>query len=364
MNAPSQASVLFDEIPAGAFRIGVATLNRAGRMNALTLDMCSLSLERLRAWQSDEGIACVILKGAGDKGFCAGGDVAQVIREVRAGGPRRFVYGDAFFTVEYALDLLIHTFGKPLVSVAHGITMGGGVGLTVGASHRVVGQTLKMAMPEIHIGLFPDVGGGWFLNRTPPGVGLLMALTGLMIDEADALHANLADWCLGEDARARLPDSLAALTWTGDARHDGAMLDTFFAAAAAPVGPSTLAANAAEIRRLSKLPDTVAYRDGLLALAQDDAWWRAPSRSLAQGSPTAAAVTWEYMRRSRKLSLAQTLQLDLVLAKACQRHQDFPEGVRALLIDKDRTPRWSPPTFDAVDSQVVARHFDGASPRG
>jgi enoyl-CoA hydratase/carnithine racemase len=357
MTLTPEAPILFEEIPAGAFRIGVATLNRVGQVNALTLEMCSLLLEQLRAWQSDESIVSVMLRGAGDKGFCAGGDVAQVIREVRAGGPRRFVYGDAFFTVEYDLDLLIHTYGKPLVSVAHGITMGGGVGLTVGASHRLVSQKLKMAMPEIHIGLFPDVGGGWFLNRTPPGVGLLMALTGLMINEADALHANLADWCIADDVRAQLPGRLAALAWSGDARRDGAMLDTFFASVAVPAGASTLAAQADEIRRLSRLPTAAVYRDALLALAEQGEWWRAPSRSLAQGSPTAAAVTWEYMRRARLLSIAQTLELDLVLAKACQRHQDFPEGVRALLIDKDRAPRWSPPSFDDVDPVVVARHF-------
>lgn len=357
MNPTPPSSVLFEEIPAGPHRMGVATLNRPGQVNALNLEMCSLLLERLRAWQSDEDVVCVVLRGAGDKGFCAGGDVAQVIREVRAGGPRRFVYGDSFFTVEYALDLLIHTYSKPLVSVAHGITMGGGVGLTVGASHRVVSQKLKMAMPEIHIGLFPDVGGGWFLNRTPPGVGLLMALTGLMINEHDALHANLADWCLGDEACEQLLHRLAALHWTADARLDGAMLDGFLAAAAAPAGPSGLAAQADEIRRLSHLPSTVAYRDGLLALAETNEWWRTPSRSLAQGSPTAAAVTWEYMRRSRLLSLAQTLDLDLVLAKACQRHHDFPEGVRALLIDKDRAPRWMPPSFDDVDPVVVDRHF-------
>jgi enoyl-CoA hydratase/carnithine racemase len=354
---PPEAPVLFKEIAAGAHRIGVATLNRAGQVNALTLEMCSLLLERLRAWQSDEGIVAVVLQGAGDKGFCAGGDVAQVVREVRAGGPGRFVYGDAFFTVEYDLDLLIHTYGKPLVSVAHGITMGGGVGLTVGASHRIVSQKLKMAMPEIHIGLFPDVGGGWFLNRTPPGVGLLMALTGLMIDETDAVYANLADWCLADDVRAQLLERLAALGWTQDARADAAMLDTFFASVAVPTGNGKLAARAEEIRRLSRLPAPAAFRDALQALAEKDEWWAAPARSLAQGSPTAAAVTWEYMRRSRLLSIAQTLQLDLGLAKACQRNHDFPEGVRALLIDKDRSPKWSPATFDDVDRSLVARHF-------
>lgn len=357
MSTPAESPVLFEEIPAGPARIGVATLNRPAQVNALTLDMCSLMLERLRAWQSDEGIVAVVLRGAGDKGFCAGGDVAQVVREVRAGGPRRYVYGDAFFTVEYDLDLLIHTFGKPVVSLAHGVTMGGGVGLAVGASHRVVFRNLRMAMPEIHIGLFPDVGGGWFLNRTPPGVGLLMALTGLLVGEADALFANLADYCLASEDRAGLLDRLASLAWTGDGRRDAGMLDTFLASVAVPCGPSAVAARAQDIQALSRLPDAGAYSRALLARADRDDWWSAPARSLAQGSPTAATVTWEYMRRSRLLSIGQTLELDLVLAKACQRGHDFPEGVRALLIDKDRSPNWSSSSFDAVDPDVVARHF-------
>lgn len=357
MTATTEAPVLFREIDAGAHRIGVAQLNRPAQLNALNLEMCSLLLEQLRTWQSDEGVVAVVLQGAGEKGFCAGGDVAQVVREVRAGGPRRFVYGDAFFTVEYDLDLLIHSYGKPLVSVAHGITMGGGVGLTVGASHRVVSQKLKMAMPEIHIGLFPDVGGGWFLNRTPPGTGLLMAMTGLIIDEADALHCNLADWCLADEVRANLLERLAALQWQGDARADGAMLDRFFVSIAAPVGPSTLAARAAEIRALARAGDARAFRDALLALAEQDEWWKTPAKSLASGSPTAAAVTWEYMRRARLLGIAQTLQLDLVLAKAFQRRHDFLEGVRALLIDKDRKPQWAPARFEEVEFERVAGHF-------
>lgn len=357
MNTDNASPVVFEEINAGRRRIGVATLNRPAQVNALTLEMCGLMLERLRAWQSDEDIVAVVLRGAGEKGFCAGGDVAQVVREVRAGGPRRFVYGDAFFTVEYALDLLIHTYAKPLVSVAHGITMGGGVGLAVGASHRIVGTSLKMAMPEIHIGFFPDVGGGWFLNRTPPGTGLLMALTGMMISEADARYCGLADWCLSDADRQRLLDEMADLPWTADPSHDHGMLDTFFASLAQDGGVSGIASRSGQIRALSRKRGPADYRDALAELADGDEWWRVPSRSLSQGSPTAAAVTWEYMSRTRHLSLAQTLELDLVLAKACQRGHDFIEGVRAVLIDKDRAPKWSPATFKDVDAELVARHF-------
>ncbi|NDF50523.1 MAG: hypothetical protein EB116_10650 [Betaproteobacteria bacterium] len=143
--------------------------------------MVRLLSQQLRRWRSDTSIAAVVLQAEGEKGFSAGGDVAEVIRQVRAGGSDQYAYGDAFFEEEYILDRLIHHYGKPLIVFSHGVNMGGGMGLSAGASHRIIAQASKVAMPEIHIGLFPDVGGGFFLNRLPPGVGMVMALTGLTI---------------------------------------------------------------------------------------------------------------------------------------------------------------------------------------
>lgn len=357
-----ESPVLFEEREAaGGRRVGFATLNRPRQLNALNLEMCQLMLERLRRWASDESIAAVVLDGAGDKGFSAGGDVAEVIRQVRAGGPQRFVYGDAFFEVEYQLDLLIHTFPKPFLSYSHGVCMGGGVGLTVGASHRVVADNSRIAMPEIHIGLFPDVGGGWFLNRVPGGAGSLMALTGLTINEADALFAGLSDYFVPFEARAELYEKLLGTAWTGDAGNDREALTRLLLSehrrfrAGLPVSNLQMYQDA--IRFIAMQPTVIAMRDALLSAAGEDEWFKAPAQSLAKGSPTAAHVTWEYLRRTRRMSLAEVLALDLTLARQCQRHPDFPEGVRALLIDKDRTPKWSPASFEAVTRGLVAGHF-------
>ncbi|MFM8556142.1 MAG: enoyl-CoA hydratase/isomerase family protein, partial [Betaproteobacteria bacterium] len=178
-----EAPVVFEEWPTGGRRkVGVARLNRPRQLNAITLRMCELLRDRLREWASDEDVVAVWLEGAGDKGFSAGGDVAEVIRQVRAGGPRRFVYGDSFFEVEYQLDRMIHEYPKPLIGWIHGVCMGGGLGLVAGASTRIVTEQARLAMPEIHIGLFPDVGGGYFLNRVPGHAGIVMALTGLTIN--------------------------------------------------------------------------------------------------------------------------------------------------------------------------------------
>lgn len=345
--------------------IGVATLNRPRAINALTLAMCEAMLRELRAWQSDESIVCVVIEGAGEKGFCAGGDVAEVIRRVRAGGPDRFVYGDRFFEVEYTLDLLIHCYAKPIVALAHGICMGGGLGLMVGAQERIVVDGARFAMPEIHIGLFPDVGGGWFLNRLPRGLGHVLALTGATLDAREALAVGLADHVISADRAATLVEALASAHWPESepralracaaalvGQHVGERLDE--APSAGLLASGRLAALA---RAASTSVHVTDYRDQLLALARDDAHFERLAQGLARGSPTAAHVIWRYLARTRALGIAEVLALDLVLARRFQRGHDFAEGVRAVLIDKDRAPRWAPSDWAGVAPSEVERHF-------
>ena len=342
-------------------RIGIARLDRPAQLNALNLAMCQSMLDRFRAWASDESVACVMLAGNGPKGFCAGGDVAEVIRHVRTGGPERFVYGDAFFDVEYQLDALIHRYPKPFVTWAHGVDMGGGVGLSVAGSERIVTEGLKLAMPEIHIGLFPDVGGGWFLNRVPGEAGLLLALTGVVVNEADALFARLADHAIAHARQPAFVERLAALDWTGPVAAQRARLRglcrAFAAEAPLTLPDSGLRRHHDTIRDVCTSEGAQAVLQGLREAAALEPWFERPLQSLAQGSPTAARVTWEYMRRCRLLGLEQVLALDLAVARQCQRHPDFPEGVRALLIDKTRDARWSPPAFADVDAALVDGFF-------
>ncbi len=363
------APVVFETRAAGGgLTVGFARLNRPRQLNAITLEMCELLFAQLRTWASDAAVAAVVLEGAGERGFCAGGDVAAVVEAVRAGGPQRYVYGDAFFETEYRLDYLIHSYPKPLVSFAHGVCMGGGVGLSVGASHRIVGDRARIAMPEIHIGLFPDVGGGFFLNRVPGGAGLVMALTGMHINEADALFAGLADFFVPDECRAEFIAALLELPWRGAAAADRAQLTRLCLAHhrryRAGLPESNLRQYYDAIRFIASQPDVAGVRDALLAAADEDDYFRVPADNLANGSPTAARVSFEYLRRSRRLSLAEVLALDLVLATRFMRGQDFIEGVRALLIDKDRAPRWSPANFDEVDPASVEWHFTPAAGSG
>ena len=365
--ATPEAPVLFERLACGELHsMGRASLNRPKALNALNLEMCELMLAQLRAWACDESIVAIVLDGAGDKGFCAGGDVASVVREVRTGGPKCFVYGDQFFAVEYALDYLIHTYPKPIIAYSHGVCMGGGVGLTVGCSHRVVAERSRIAMPEIHIGLFPDVGGGYFLNRLPGGAGRVMALTGLTINEADAVFAGLSDYFVPLEAKEKMLETLAQLAWqvpsdkASLARNHELVTNALLAMHRkykAGLPTSNLLQYFDAIRFIAKQPNVTAMRDALLAAAEEDPYFKAPASSLAMGSPTAAHVSDAYLQKAKQLSLRQVLDMDLVLAKAYQRHHDFPEGVRALLIDKDRQPKWSPATFAEVSPALVEAHF-------
>ncbi len=360
----SESPVLFrTESTSSGHLIGVATLNRPRQLNALNLEMCELMLAQFRIWAADSTVVCVVLEGAGDKGFCAGGDVAEAVRHLRglieSPSGNRFAYGDTFFTVEYELDLLIHQYPKPLVALSHGVCMGGGLGLVAGASHRVFVEDSKIAMPEIHIGLFPDVGGGYFLNRAPVGVGQLMALTGLIITAADAAYAGLADAVVTADARSELMVALQRGEWTSEERRNRAVASAAVLAQAVPanVAPSVLETHAAALKALATAPDVIAYRDDLQALASRESHFVSAAKNLSQGSPTAAHVTFEYLRRTRGWGIADVLALDLKLAKQFQRHHDFSEGVRALLIDKDRAPKWSPAQWPEVSAELVAEHF-------
>ncbi len=372
-NASAVAPVVFDLMAcegsgsnplSAALYIGHARLNRPKAINALNLEMFELMLKQFRAWASDESVVAIFLDGEGPKGFCAGGDVASVIREVRAGGPQRYVYGDQFFAVEYELDYLIHHFPKPVISYTHGVCMGGGVGMTVGCSHRVLSESSKIAMPEIHIGLFPDVGGGYFLNRIPGGAGRVMALTGLTINEADAIFAGLSDYFVPLEAKDLMLGKLKSLAWIANCKNsqNHALVSNVLLGMHRKYRLGLPTANLLQyfdaIRFIALQPTVAELRDALQVAAQEDPYFAAPAESLSNGSPTAAYVSDEYMRRSKKLSLREVLDLDLVLAKAFQRGLDFNEGVRALLIDKDRQPRWSPARFEEVSPEVIERHFE------
>ncbi len=368
----SDAPVLFSEIAtAGSHCFGRATLNAPASLNALSLPMVDLLDAQLRAWAVDPQIAGVWLDAAGDKAFCAGGDVVGLYGAIKA-TPRGEVPAEpaAFFEREYRLDYLIHTYPKPIVCWGHGIVMGGGIGLMAGASHRVATLKTRLAMPEITIGLYPDVGGSWFLARLPGGLGEFLALTGVSLNAADALEVQLADFVLRHEDQGAVLKAIAAALWQGDAETDRAALSRLLQAKA--LRPTELPASPVREHR-DRIRELVGQHQRLQDLAprltaltaDADPWLAQAGTAFTNGSPRSAELALALQRRLRHGSLAEVFRLEWQASVGCCMHADFAEGVRALLVDKDKQPRWQPATLDALDEvgwrAHVAAHLQ---PRG
>ena len=369
MTQPAIQPVLFDERrTANGAAIGVATLNAEKALNALSLEMIDLLAQRLASWAADPTIAMVVLEGAGEKAFSAGADLHKMHATMlahHASAQRDDIRGNAyaagFFGHEYRLDYLIHTFAKPVLCWGHGIVMGGGVGLMSGASHRVVTNESRVAMPEITIGLFPDVGGSWLLDRMPGSTGLFLALTGARLQASDALFVKLADYCIDHARKPALLEKILAQPWTGIPEQDYRLLSAVlneFAQVDLPHGP--LRRHFDSINKLcgnKELSDIVA---ALTGLKSEDAWLARAGATLAAGSPGTAALSYELQRRAKHLSLAEVFRLEFVAALNCARRPDFAEGIRALLIDKDQRPRWQPSALEQITPEWTEGFF--ASP--
>ncbi|MEP7205941.1 MAG: enoyl-CoA hydratase/isomerase family protein [Casimicrobiaceae bacterium] len=362
-NPPPPEPVALDERAAkNGRRIGFARLARPRQMNALSVEMCDRLLAQLPAWASDESMACVVLDAEGDRAFCSGGDVVTMMRAVLAGGPRRHALADRQFASEYRLVEMMFEYPKPLLTWAHGITMGAGLGMSVAGSHRVVSPGARLAMPETRIGLFPDVAATWFLDRMPAGAGPFVALTGVVMGEHDAVEARLADWSIDLDRRDEVYAQLATLDWNGDAHDDAARLAAALSTYATPIEqllPGHLAGRRAALARIGQARTVAQFLALIAHEARTDAWIAAQAASLATGSPTSVHVGFEHFHRMRGRSVRQTLAADLALARVFTRAHDFPEGVRAALIDKDRQPKWAFGSLDAVPHAAVAAYFSG-----
>ncbi|RJG04222.1 enoyl-CoA hydratase/isomerase family protein [Noviherbaspirillum sedimenti] len=359
--------VLFEEHPAAnGTRIGIATLNAEKSLNALSLDMVHLLTGKLHAWAGDASIALVILQAAGEKAFCAGGDLHNLYRSMRehhASDARGDVvanrYAADFFGDEYRLDYLIHTYSKPVLCWGHGIVMGGGVGLMSGASHRVVTEQSRVAMPEISIGLYPDVGGSWLLSRMPGKTGLFLALTGAQVRAADALFVGLADYALPQSSKASVLEALLQQAWTAQRRDNDALLSQVLRRFADPAlaVPGPLQKHFAAINALCGDTDIRRIAAAIAANDIDDAWLHKASATLAAGSPSSAALAHALLQRAQGMLLADVFRMEYIASLHCAARHDFAEGIRALLIDKDGKPQWEPASLEDVAPETLGSYF-------
>ncbi|RAU43245.1 MULTISPECIES: enoyl-CoA hydratase/isomerase family protein [unclassified Pseudomonas] len=351
----------FEELTAtdGA-RLGIATLDAEKSLNALSLPMILALQDRLDVWASDPQIVCVLLRGNGEKAFCAGGDVRALVEAGRNAPGKVPPLAGPFFAAEYRLDYALHTYPKPLICWGHGYVLGGGMGLLQGASIRVVTPSSRLAMPEISIGLYPDVGASWFLSRLPGKLGLFLGLTGAHINGRDALDLDLADRFLLDEQQDEMIDRLLQLNWQ---EQTGVQLNSLFKALHREAHSNMPAAQWLPRRQqIDEWLDVANAANAWEALKQQmhaqDALIAKAAKTLTEGCPLTARLVWEQIRRARHLSLAEVFQMEYTMSLNCCRHPEFAEGVRARLIDKDHHPHWHWQDVAKIPSAVVEAHFE------
>ena len=322
-------------------RVGRIVLNRPKALNALDLAMIRALTRALEAWADEAHVHAVVIEGAGDRAFCAGGDI-RALRQYELDGEHE--HAETFFREEYALNLMIACYPKPYVALIDGICMGGGIGVSVHAPYRVATEHAAFAMPETAIGFFPDIGATFFLPRLPGALGVYLGLSGLRVTGADAVHAGFATHFVPRERIAELSQALAT---------DG---PAALAAHAAPLPPFSLAPHRDTIDRCfgaANVPEIVRRLE-----ADGSDWSRQTMAALRAVSPSALCWTLEAIRRGADRTLPQCQAMELALTRTAMRHPDFVEGVRAMVVDKDRNAHWRPKTIEEVDPAAIAAMFE------
>jgi enoyl-CoA hydratase len=322
------------------------TLNRPQALNAITLDMVVTMTALLRAWANDPAVCAILLDGAGGRAFAAGGDIRALYDAAKSGDKK---LPEKFWATEYRLNVLIARYPKPVIVLMDGVVMGGGVGLSAHASHRIVTEQSSVAMPEVAIGYFPDVGACFVLARAPGFSGTYLALTGTRVAAADAIYCGLADLHIPAAQLGELPAALADCRGMHDAK---ARLDKF----SVPPAAGRLAAARPWIDRCYGADTVEEIFDRLARSDEDEA--RAALGTMRKMSPTSLKITLRNIRSALSFdAVEQSFAQDYRVSLACVAEHDFIEGIRAAIVDKDRNPAWRPDTLEGVTPDIVERHF-------
>ena len=368
--------VLFDTIPTHCgHTIGIMTLNDPKALNALSVDMCKLMASQLATWENDPKIVAVLLKGSGEKAFCAGGNIRKLYDSMVASSSESpqiplqqpNPYAVEFFENEYSLYRQMQFYPKPIILWGNGIVMGGGMGLMAMCSHRVVTETTRFAMPEITIGLYPDATGSWFLARMPAKVGLFLGLTGANCNAKDAIFTSLAEYAVASSAYEKVVKTLVHADWPSQGvnnLHDIASQALATIHHTEHLAHSNLMSHFDIIQSLVN-KGSIYDIDKALQTADfgEDKWLTKAVETYKHGCPVTAYLTMEIFERASKMSFEQVLYMEMNASLHCANYPDFREGVRALLIDKDKSPKWSK-TLDECDFAYIDSHLKSAFPEG
>jgi enoyl-CoA hydratase/carnithine racemase len=338
---------------------GFITLDRPKALNSLSLEMLRAITAALLAWRDDSDVAAVVIRSSSEKAFCAGGDIRFFHDAGRATPQTGSALIEDFFTEEYALNHLVYSYPKPYIALMDGVVMGGGMGVAQSGPEsrvRIVTERTKMAMPEVNIGLFPDVGGSYFLSRAPGGLGRYLGVTGVTIGAADALYAGLADHYVPAEELEVLDAILESTPGAELVEAIAAFAEAFKDAA----GVSRLEANRADIDRHFAAGSVSAIAASLESDTSPFA--RDTVRTMASRSPLMMCVTHELIKRGAALDMAGCLRMERALVRRVFEHGEVIEGVRALVIDKDNAPKWNPPSLEEVTEEMVQRLFEPVWP--
>lgn len=338
------AEILFEERGA----IGLITMNRPKALNSLTLDMVVSMREHLLEWENQDAIKAVVIQGAGEKGFCAGGDIRALHDSGKQGTP----YALEFFAKEYRNNAVIARYTKPFIAIMDGITMGGGVGVSVHGSFRVVTDRTMLAMPETGIGLIPDVGGTYILSHFPGRLGEYLGLTGARLKAADVLYVGAGTHYVAGDTFDAVLSDLAEASYDDDPFTTAALILDHHAGDA---GEPPLAAHREDIDRLfaaDRVEDIVA------GLAAEESEWAAQQlETLGRMSPTSMKLTRKAIADGRTQSVDDCLKMEFRLVSRIMQAHDFYEGVRAVIIDRDQAPQWNPARLEEVSDSTIESYF-------
>ena len=333
-------------------RVGLATLNRPKALNALTRAMCLAHHRQLDAWREDPEIDAVIVQGAGEKAFCAGGDVVALYKSGQAfkGGDPKALDWRGFFHDEYRMNSAIHHFPKPYISILDGITMGGGVGISVHGSHRIATEATMMAMPETGLGLIPEVGGGHFMPRLPGATGMFLALTGQRVRAADCCYLGITQAYVSGQRTDDLVDRLVS-----SQRLDHDLISEIVGRHSGDPGAGKIEPLRGDIDRLFAADTLDQLLEGLGADGGE--WAQGLVASLATKSPLSMRLTFRQMKEGAGLAFDDNMAMEYRIVNRILAGHDFYEGVRAILLDKDHAPDWQPHSLKDVSAEMVATHF-------
>ncbi len=344
---------MLDVIAEQINQVGFIKINRPHVLNSINLEAVIQIRAALNKWENDDDIAIICMYGEGEKGFCAGGDMKlfyELDRDEVIG------YARDFFSKEYDLDYKIHTYPKPVVAYMNGIVMGGGVGLSIGATYRIVTEKTKWAMPEMNIGFFPDVGASYFLNKLPGYSGSYLALTAGVIDANDAMYVGVANKYLESSGWEELKKAMCAHRWT--AHTVKVELDQLLASYCINTKePSRLSLVQAKIDAHFHYDTVEEIVASLKNVAKHDKWAQETLNILLSKSPTSLKVALQQLREGKGKSLKECLEMEKQMAVQFMHSHDFYEGIRAVLVDKDRSPKWKPETIEGVTKDDVNCFF-------